>query len=337
MGAGKGAGARFGGFARLFGEGEPWLRWGVPVGRLMGVTVRVHWVFLVLIIAGVIFTLPHNQSGIGFRLPVLFALLVLVLLHELGHVVACRSTDGEADEIILWPLGGLGGTRPTHGWEPELKTALGGPVVNALLMPLLGGSLFMLTSSWSVAIPNPLDLWRSTYDLTVSDGTTPWWLVGLWSLHAANTLLLMFNLLVPMLPLDAGRIVQCLIWRKSGYHRSLWLSAHVGLVAAVVLVALGVVFEDGKLLIAIGAFGAAVCWAERRRIQFLAGDDPVLDAPPPAEETDDPEPDQAELDRILEKISEVGMGGLSGRERRVLKRATRRSRETEGDPPESDE
>lgn len=345
-GGGGSAGSRFGGIGRLFGEGEPWLRWGVPCGMIFGVRVRVHWIFLIMIVVGVIFTLPHHQSGIGFRLPLLASLFAMVVLHEIGRVIATRAVGGEVIETVLWPIGGMAITDQTRAWDSELKSVFGGSVANALLMPLLGGLLFLATRSWSVAIPNPLDMGRSIFDLSLADGTTPWWLVGLWSVHSANMMLLLFNLLVPMHPLDAGRIVQCLLWRRVGYHRSLWLGAHVGLVTAVVLVGLGVLFEDGKILIAIGAFGAAVSWAERRRIQFLASEDPVLDAA--GTETGSSEanesasgpsaqPDQAELDRILEKISKVGMGGLSGQERRVLKRATRRSRETEGGPPESDE
>lgn len=65
-------------------------------------------------------------------------------------------------------------------------------------------------------------------------------------------------------------------------------------------------------------------------MQFLAGADPVVDRPAEIEqEPDEREADGAEVDRILEKISRVGMAGLSGRERRVLKRATERSRETQ--------
>jgi hypothetical protein len=35
------------------------------------------------------------------------ALFGVVLLHEFGHAFACRQTGGEADTIVLWPLGGI--------------------------------------------------------------------------------------------------------------------------------------------------------------------------------------------------------------------------------------
>lgn len=323
---------------RLFGEGELWLRWGVPIGSLFGVRLRLHWVFIVLIVVGLVLTLPRHQSGIGFRLPGLIALLVLSFAHAMARVWACRSVAGETDEVVLWPLGGLGEHHTARDPRAELRVALAGPALHALLFPILAIPLFALTGSWSVAVPNPLDIGRSVYSLGGPDGAVSWWVIGLWSLHAANLVFLIFHLFVPMLPFSAAEIMRCVIWQRRGEPYARWITAHVGLFAAIGLVLIGAVLGDGKLLIGIGAFGAAMCWAERRRLQFLAGEDLPVDSEPQGEEVEgDLEPGQPDVDRILEKISEVGMEGLSGRERRVLKRATRRSRETEEGSGDSDE
>lgn len=347
-GSGKRGAASLG---RLLGDGENPLRWGVPMGRLWGVRVRVHWLFVLYALSQLIFTLPRQHAGVVFVLPMMGALFVLVLLHELGHCLACRRVGGAADEIVLWPLGGLAVCRAPHDWRSELITVLGGPLVNAALVPVFAGAIFAATGSWQAAVPGLLDPGGSVLDLESAYGSMPWWLIVLWSLHTANAVLLVFNLAVPMLPLDGGRIVQCLLWRSVGYHRALWVSVHVGLAAALGLVAAGLVLADGKVLLAIGVFGGVVCWLERRRYQFLAGVEPGLDTPlasphgagasadasvPGGAEAAEGD-DQAEVDRILEKISRVGMGGLSGRERRVLKRATERSRETKGPGLRSDQ
>lgn len=316
---------------RLFGEGEPWLRWGVSAGRVAGFRVRIHWLFVVYVVASLIFTLPLHQSGLAFRLPALIALLLLVFCHELAHGLVCRAVGGEADEMVLWPLGGLAWCRPPADWRAELKSAVAGPMFHLVLFPWSAAALYMLTGSIGVAFPNPFNLTRGVFLLRLNDGTTPLWLITLWSFHAINTVLLLANTLIPMFPLDGARVLQCLIWRRRGYHRSLWLTPNIGLVASCVMAVVGAVFEDGKPLILLGAFGAAVCWAERRRYLFLAGSDEP--EPPPIEPVPDPQP---EVDLILEKISRVGMNGLSARERRVLKRATERSRETEDERPVSD-
>jgi Zn-dependent protease len=319
--------------------GENPLRWGVPVGRVAGIRVRLHWLFVAYIAASLIFTLPHHRAGVAFELPALIALFVLVLAHEFGHCIACRRVGGEADEIVLWPLGGLAQCRAPHDWRAELWTVLGGPLVNAVLLPLLAAACYLATRSWSVALPNPLDPVSAMVDLQRPDGTVPYWLVALWSFHWANITLLVFNMAVPMYPMDGGRIVQCLLWARLGYHRSLWIACHIGLGAAAVMGTVGALAADGKLLMAIGLFGAVVCWTERRRLQFLAGVEPQEQpvASTPEMGGDDAPFDQAEVDRILAKISEVGMGGLSGSEKRTLKRATERSRETEGRKGKSDQ
>ncbi|MEM9372074.1 MAG: site-2 protease family protein [Planctomycetota bacterium] len=334
-----------GGLGRLFGEGELWLRWGLPIGSLLGVRVRVHWSFLALIVVTLVMALPLHQSGPGFRIAALGALLLLVMAHECAHVLVCRHLGGEADEVILWPLGGLGEYHVPLGSVDEARVAAAGPMLNLLLLPLLAFSVSISTGSWGAVWPNLLDLDRSLTDLAGQNGSLSWWIVLLWSLHACNLLLLTFNLLLPMLPSDAGVLLRSLVAARSGPHRARWVAAHAGLTLAIALVVGGAMFVDGKLLIAAGGFGAAVCWAERRRLQFLAGME--APAPPPVgpsvpevgdvQADGEARADQAELDRILGRISEHGMDGLTARERRVLKRATRRSRETEGGQTDSDE
>ena len=42
------------------------------------------------------------------------ALFLIVLMHEFGHSLACRSVGGRADRILLWPLGGAAFVKPPH-------------------------------------------------------------------------------------------------------------------------------------------------------------------------------------------------------------------------------
>jgi stage IV sporulation protein FB len=342
-------GRGFAPLGRVLGEGEHPLRWGAPLGRVGGVRLRLHWLFILYIAAGLIFTLPRHQAGALFVLPLMAALLVLVLAHEFGHVLAARRVGGEADEAVLWPLGGLAFPRTPNEWRAELWAALGGPLVNAALLPVFGVALALTTGSWRAAAPNLLDLGASVAAVEFAYGSMPWWLVGLWSLHTANVVVLVFNL-VPMFPLDMGRVVHAVLWWRWGFHRSQWAAIHVGLVSAAVLVTLGLVLTDANAVLAVGLLGGLVCWMERRRVQFLLGAEPGLDVAPAgmdpgngpdasAEHAADGggRDESEEVDRILAKISEVGFERLSGREKRVLKRATDRSRESKGPVGPSDQ
>ena len=46
-------------------------------------------------------------------------LFAIVLMHEFGHPLACRSVGGKADQIILWPLGGVAYVDPPPAPEPR--------------------------------------------------------------------------------------------------------------------------------------------------------------------------------------------------------------------------
>ena len=37
----------------------------------------------------------------------ILALFAIVLTHEFGHQLACRSVGGQTHDIVLWPLGGV--------------------------------------------------------------------------------------------------------------------------------------------------------------------------------------------------------------------------------------
>ena len=78
--------------------------------RLFGIQVQVHWSwFLVAVIQ-----LKYSRlfDHVLWHLVVYLSLFAIVLLHEFGHALACRSVGGQADRIMLWPLGGIAFVRP---------------------------------------------------------------------------------------------------------------------------------------------------------------------------------------------------------------------------------
>lgn len=132
------------------------MTWSFPLGRMFGIRINVH-VLLPLVLVGLILRATVGKDAFA-TLPealVMAGLLTLsVLLHEFGHCFAARSVDGDAAEVLLWPLGGLASCDVPHTPRANLLTALGGPAMNLALCVATGGALLFS----GLAPPlNPLD------------------------------------------------------------------------------------------------------------------------------------------------------------------------------------
>jgi Zn-dependent protease len=72
--------------------------------------------------------------GLWIEAAILMGLLfVAVLLHEFGHLFAARAVDGDCQEILIWPLGGLAYCEVPHTPRANFLCAAAGPLVNLLL------------------------------------------------------------------------------------------------------------------------------------------------------------------------------------------------------------
>lgn len=138
------------------------------------------------------------------------ALFAIVLVHEFGHALACRQTGGTANQIVLWPLGGIAFVNPPRRAGAMLWSIAAGPLVNVVLVPLLFLALVLVRPGVGA-----LEL----SDLQIFFGQV-------WEI---NLLLLIFNLL-PVYPLDGGQILRALLWFPFGEIRSLQIASVVGLI-----------------------------------------------------------------------------------------------------------
>lgn len=325
------------------------LDWAVPLGRLAGIDLRLH--LLLPLFAAVELlraSLGNSALGPGPTALALAWLAVSVLLHELGHAFACRRMGGHCDEILLWPLGGLADCDPPNDWLSHLVTAVGGPLVNLALLLACGTALAVGGAPIAgAAIPDPLDP-REGLALVGGGG----WMGAVFLLGWVNSILLAVNL-VPMLPLDGGRVVESILRRRRGEHDSLRVAIRVGYVAAIGLAIVGILVNQLTLLV-LAALGAL--WGHRTSQQLqreMAGDEDGLphsvfssrsDARSRREarrleEAERREEERreraekaeaarrAEIDRILAKIRRDGMDSLTAAERKSLERETRRQRD----------
>jgi Zn-dependent protease len=341
-----------GAIGRIFGDASnPW-GWSLPLYRLWGIQVRVHLVFLIMIAWELVAAAFKGVGELQWAAMWTGGLFILVLLHEYGHCFACRWVGGEADQILMWPLGGLASCAPPPRWKADLITTTGGPAVNALLWPILGAALWVLVAPATrlrAVLFNPLDPKGAALFVHLEDGSRPWWLQFLWLLYLTNGALFLFNMLLVMYPMDSGRIVRDLLWARIGHQRATLIVATLGIGVAVALFIYGMSTRQ-PMLTSVAIFGGIVCWVERKTQltmvdahPSIAGYDfdrgyrgmPGADDEDRARERrareaskrrDQEEEEQAELDRILAKIARTGMASLTTSEKRWLERATERRR-----------
>ncbi|WFR72633.1 site-2 protease family protein [Prescottella defluvii] len=187
------------------------LKWSLPIGRVFGVRLYLHWSLLVtlglitVLLAGSI--LPAEYTGrstalywsVGAAAAVVF--VASLAAHELAHSVVAVHRGVPVRRITLWLLGGMSELRGEPA-DPrtELRITLAGPLT----------SLAIGIASMALAI-----LLRDAVDPVVA-ASLAW-------LGITNVILAVFNLL-PGAPLDGGRVLHAILWRRSGDR----LSAAVG-------------------------------------------------------------------------------------------------------------
>lgn len=217
-----------------------------------GIDVYVHWSWLVVGVVELQWRADVYESVL-WNLVEYLAIFALVLLHEFGHALACRSVGGKAHKILLWPLGGVAYVQPPPRPGPMLWSIFAGPLVNMLLVPVTIGAAVALAVFAPGASPDV----QHAVDAVV----------------LINVVLLVFNML-PIYPLDGGQIVQALLWFVIGRERSLLVAAGIGFVASVAGGLAALVFIQDYWLVAIAGYTAWRSWiglgVARRRGELLS-------------------------------------------------------------------
>jgi len=186
--------------------------------RIAGINVYLHWSwFLVALyeIRG-----RSQYSSMVWNVVEYLALFAIVLTHEFGHALACRQVGGQANRIMLWPLGGVAYVNPPERTGAQLWSIAAGPLVNVALIPLLMAALYAArVAALPSASPDAYLLLQSVLKINIG--------------------LLVFNIL-PVYPLDGGQILRSLLWFVLGRGRSLMVATVIGFLGVIALVALAV-------------------------------------------------------------------------------------------------
>jgi Zn-dependent protease len=220
------------------------------IGRIAGIPIGVSPLWLVIV---ALFTwllgasyFPEEIHGIGalasysLGLASVLLLFASILAHEFGHALVARRRGIEVEEIDLWLLGGVSRMRgEAHAPGDELLFALAGPAVTAVIAACFGVAAVLLPASTPATI-------RVLIEYQV----------------LANSVIFVFNLM-PAFPLDGGRALRALLWRRSGdMLRSTATAANVGRGFGYLLIFLGALefvngAPEGLWMVLIGFFVAS--------------------------------------------------------------------------------
>src|SRR5579884_1662420 len=232
--------------------------WSIPLGRVFGVTVKVHVLFPVVALGLILRLALKSELPPGTWIDGVWLtglLFVSVLLHELGHCFAARWVDGDAEEIMMWPLGGLASVDIPQEPRACFLTAAAGPAVNLLLAGLCAVLLaFAADASFSYQ-----PLWNPLASVLRIDGTGAiylwtWdgqkhivervWPIVLARMFWINWVLFLLNVLLVCFPMDGGRMLQSVLWPSLGYRQATLATVYSGFIFTVVVGLISIVYNE---------------------------------------------------------------------------------------------
>jgi len=207
----------------------------ILVARVLGIPVRIDYRWFIVFAMSVALiavnvrkhpmqlgtlVLPPMADLMAWLLGVVttMGLFVSVFGHELSHALMGRTEGIEIEEIVLHPFGGLARLR-TQPESPraEFRIAVAGPAASFLI------SLVAFAGMWIAA------------QLSLNFAIAFFFFVG-----SGNLLLAIFNLF-PGYPLDGGRVLRAIVWKRSGNMREATrIAGFCGQLIALVLIAFGI-------------------------------------------------------------------------------------------------
>lgn len=221
----------------------------IPLGRIGGTPVYVNmmlWLVFVATTSACFFAEAvrgHPVGGLvgaGAVLGLFASLYALVLLHELGHATMARIMGREAENITLHIFGGIATINDLDedNYVEELLVTAAGPFVDlAMFTPI-----FLLSR---------------------------WWHAFDWPLYI-NVTMLAVNL-IPVFPLDGGRLFRAVTHMLTGSLRGASLASHTLGCVLTPLIAAVCVWRGYSLVAALAAFFFWVNWVRGWSMWF--GDD----------------------------------------------------------------
>jgi Zn-dependent protease len=250
----------------------------ILIARVYGIPVRIDYRWFIVFALSVALIAAnvrkHPMQLFNYRIPptgelmswilgiaTTLGLFLSVFGHELSHALMARIDGIEIEEIVLHPFGGLARLRSQpESPGAEFRIAVAGPAASFI---------FGLVAFGGMALTAPLSF---------NFGTSFFFFLG-----AGNLLLAVFNLF-PGYPLDGGRVLRAIIWKRSGsISDATRIAGFCGQLMSIVLILFGIymalaptfrAYFMGLWSVLVGVFllGAATNVVKSVRIPVTVGD-----------------------------------------------------------------
>lgn len=200
-----------------------------------GTTFRFHPLFTLIMIGSAL-------TGYFLEAVTLFG---IVLVHELGHLAAASGFGWRVREVQLLPFGGVLivdelGTAPTR---EELIVALAGPLQHVWMI------VVALLMKW------------------MEVGANSWWDYFI----EANLMIGLFNL-IPVMPLDGGKVMQSLLGYLLSYHNTILYTTWISMILSLAIIVVAIIqLIGGQLplnILVIGIFLLVSNWYAYRQLPY---------------------------------------------------------------------
>lgn len=221
-------------------------RWfNIQLTTAFNITTTVHWSVLALILWLMIVS-PFSAGMVCIA-------LLSVVPHEYGHALAARWYGIKTHRIVIYPVGGIAFIEANNieKWR-EFVIAAAGPLVS-LALAIIGLLLFWLQG------PTPHYVVDNGVATVVNE-----YQPGLWFyIFAVNMVLVIFNVL-PIFPMDGGRMLRGVLSMFMNHVTSTRICVHVSMALGGFLAILGLMY--GNIMLTVSMI--LICMMGRNELEM---------------------------------------------------------------------
>ena len=220
----------------------------LKLGKYYGTEVQIHWTFF-LLAAWIV--LSEVLSGatvdrILFNLQFILAVMICVLLHELGHLFAAKKFGIKTNKMVLLPVGGISTVeKTTHSPKEEFLITIAGPLVNLIIAIIL---------FFAIPVSDYISFNLGEYFTALNDFSVK---TFLFFLFIVNVALAVFNM-IPAFPLDGGRLMRAVLDIKLTRVKATRVATTISSIIAIILLLIGLLVNPIlvflSLFLLIGSF-----------------------------------------------------------------------------------